>query len=935
MKSFSNNKKHGILCKAAAFIMTFLLMFTIIVPDVPVFGGSGDTAHAGSTSPVYRVLAVAAVYNNDDNIGAWYEKVTWQTIRNECWKKIITNRIQSVTSKSVQVDLTDIVHSMNANCLNVDLVETYDYIVFIANNEFRHVGDEKTYGTNDSRMKMENEIWQSSVKSVESGNDITASFMKKVEQFYDCGYPVEFMNKVTYNGSPYGIDFKNGMGSSVQGSENETNIAKLYQYVGGDNRIINGDHSADADDRIKNAKNVNITVSVSAPAVDAQGYANSGNEASKMLGYTFKINDPKAASSSRYTAQFYIDMNNDGRFDEELEGLSYMGITLASNNKKNIESNALQAGVEYRLVVNASKYTGLFNWKLCVLDNSAPKKRFNSESGSCKLHLMKGQSKEKIRVLQLTAIAIQDNNKSQYTSNNVYLPTADEIKWFKENNVTKDNLMQKVKASPGNLFNVYKGDNTKIYDLPADASAKMENMYTFYNYMSLGEGNEKGVLDYDISVDRVHVTDLDRVVKEAKGSSDWNTIYHYLTDNYDMLILGFADCYDDISSQDVCSGIEAFISEGKSVLFTHDTSSFVNNTSGVSANKRWGYNVNKYFRNILGMDRFGITLTDAQRKAQEKDYNNRGLSYIQGYTRSVLADGGAKNGNSPYLTTLISRVNKGPITTYPYEISEQQGVAQTHGQYYQLDLESDDIVVWYALAGGGNSYYSKTYNDGRDNYYIYNKGNITYSGVGHKVGLSNNEIKLFTNTMIAAYRTGDSTLSIEVTDWDASSTETTIGNKTYDYVTLPVDYIKKSTGGAYGENIVNNGKGTSAKQYRRVKFKIYDKTVAANKKVSINFYTSSSKTDTQGVSKLNYYAGSIYRMSDGKAIMKDGKLQSGQKLESGTEYYIYVPLSAFSVKQIFRGEVKAEITPSGQSNNLVITNSVFVNFNNRLQFNLG
>ena len=46
-------------------------------------------------------------------------------------------------------------------------------------------------------------------------------------------------------------------------------------------------------------------------------------------------------------------------------------------------------------------------------------------------------------------------------------------------------------------------------------------------------------------------------------------------------------------------------------------------------------------------------------------------------------------------------------------------------------------------------------------------------------------------------------------------------------------------------------------------------------------------------------------------------------------------MSAFSVKQLFRGEVKAEITPSGQSNDLVITNSVFVNFNNRLQFNLG
>ena len=76
-------------------------------------------------------------------------------------------------------------------------------------------------------------------------------------------------------------------------------------------------------------------------------------------------------------------------------------------------------------------------------------------------------------------------------------------------------------------------------------------------------------------------------------------------------------------------------------------------------------------------------------------------------------------------------------------------------------------------------------------------------------------------------------------------------------------------------------------------------------------------------------------MSDGKVIMKDGKLQNGQKLESGTEYYIYVPLSSFNTKQIFRGEIKATIKPSGQSNDLVITNSVFVNFNNRLQFNLG
>ncbi len=939
MKTLYDCKKRGKIYRLSAFILTFLMVFAGIAPASSVLGGNGLTADAGSTAASYRVLAVAAAYNEVDNISDTSTK--WNTIRDQVWKDLIKKRIQGMTSKSVSVDLTDIVSTVNANCMNVDLVETYDYIVFIANDDFKHLGDARTYGSNDAsnRMRMESEVneGKSSITSYESGNDITAALMKKVEEFYDCGYPVEFMNSVTYGGRTYGKEFKDAMGSATVGDQNETNIAKLYQYVGGNNRIINGNHSSDADNRIKNAKNVSITLTVNPPKTDSQGYANTENETSKLLKYTFKINDVKAGSNSRYTAKFYIDMNNDGRFDEELEGLSYLGVTLASNAKKNIESNALMANTEYSLTVNASKYTGLFNWKICVSDNADPEKRFNSESGSCKLHLMKGQSREKIRVLQLTAIAVQDNNISQWTSNNVYLPTADEMKWFKENNVTKDNFWDKVRALPSTstLFNVYEGDTTKIYDDSKISSAKtkVENMYTFYKYMCVGEGDKTGVLDYDIDVTRIHVTDLDSVVKNKEGKNDWNTIYRYLTNNYDMIVLGFADCYDDIKSNDICSAIEAFISEGKSVLFTHDTSSFVNNIQNVSSNRQWGYQINKYFRNILGMDRFGITLSADERKSQGKDYNN--TNAIQGYSRTVLADGGGLNGEDRYKTTGIIKVNEGPVTSYPYKIPDIQGIAETHSQYYQLDLESDDVVVWYALSkdqqsGHSRNYYDKSYKDGRDNYYIYNKGNITYSGVGHSAGLWDNEVKLFINTMIAAYRAGDSTLSIQVTDWDASTTTTQISaSKSYDYVTLPVDYITKSNNGAYGQNVVTNNQ----KQYRRVTFKIYDRTVAANKKVEINFYKASSKTD-ESQTLLDYYAGSIYRMSDGKVIMKNGSLVSGQKLESGTEYYIYVPLSAFNTKQIFRGEVKATIKPSGQSNYLVITNSVFVNFNNRLQFNL-
>ena len=71
-------------------------------------------------------------------------------------------------------------------------------------------------------------------------------------------------------------------------------------------------------------------------------------------------------------------------------------------------------------------------------------------------------------------------------------------------------------------------------------------------------------------------------------------------------------------------------------------------------------------------------------------------------------------------------------------------VAKTHSQYYQLDLEQDDIVVWYCIGQSGDSDWCHGIkNDVRNNYYIYNKGNITYSGAGHSSDMTVDErIKL-------------------------------------------------------------------------------------------------------------------------------------------------------------------------------------------------
>ena len=75
-----------------------------------------------------------------------------------------------------------------------------------------------------------------------------------------------------------------------------------------------------------------------------------------------------------------------------------------------------------------------------------------------------------------------------------------------------------------------------------------------------------------------------------------------------------------------------------------------------------------------------------------------------------------------------------------------------------MNVESDDVVCWFALSdkGNGKGWYSASPNDAANNYYIYNKGNVTYTGVGHSKlsEMTEFEKKLFINTMIAALRAG-------------------------------------------------------------------------------------------------------------------------------------------------------------------------------------
>ena len=78
----------------------------------------------------------------------------------------------------------------------------------------------------------------------------------------------------------------------------------------------------------------------------------------------------------------------------------------------------------------------------------------------------------------------------------------------------------------------------------------------------------------------------------------------------------------------------------------------------------------------------------------------------------------------------------------------------------------------------------------RNNYYIYNRGNITYTGMGHKTIQNEEEIKLFINTMVAAYRVSIIPPTLQIIegngddthkDFDAIPVDTQIGYQTSFY----------------------------------------------------------------------------------------------------------------------------------------------------------
>ncbi|MBQ2981149.1 MAG: DUF5057 domain-containing protein [Lachnospiraceae bacterium] len=373
---------------------------------------------------------------------------------------------------------------------------------------------------------------------------------------------------------------------------------------------------------------------------------------------------------------------------------------------------------------------------------------------------------------------------------------------------------------------------------------EMDTSTNFQNLMNKVEG----IVGYDIQVERIWVSDF---VNQYKGSGKKYTKGQLGTsvdklNSYDMVVLGFDDSY---GSQDINNDYGAldnlldYMDAGKAVLFTHDTVSwrstpnykagYLNGSSmkllspgsiydtkadGTHGSQtKYGdtcFNLTINFRNRVGMDKYGVTLTKEERIAQGKEipmyaegydkpsymgdelevrelqgfnnwnsyrmnycfrarssYDSDGKNYtsLRPFADGDYYNGGNGGGSVMFTTKQVVQLNEGPITMYPYNVGTTVSIAETHGQYFELDMEDEDIVVWYALDSCSSlktsDYYKKTYKDGGNNYYIYSKNNITYSGAGHQdMKDSIPELKLFVNTIVKAIAGGNSEPIVTVTN---------------------------------------------------------------------------------------------------------------------------------------------------------------------------
>lgn len=731
-----------------------------------------------------------------------------------------------------------------------------------------------------------------------AGNDITDEKLHALERVANAGTPIILANNflTTYGTSSekvvydYGHDANWNRDTSKNGYiDNCSKVYTLIDDIKDYPNVMTEEELASDDGSTVYTSQQNLLIryamlgkpiltTKTADKVSGQNYVATDGSTIKM---DFSIaNYGSVNANATFDVVLYADYNADGRFSDKTERIDANSYSVTLNGKEQdttLKTFTDSRGEEfddycyeltpnnknttsYHLEYNTGSVFGLIPVKLKITQSSNVN-RYDADI--IYFYHPNTAEKDTIRVLQLLPEkgfdqSAFDMDLTESSENGFYVKYGEKygIEKYKYQDGTWRNPYEYYKASEASCLKKTESLGREAMWKALIASYKNSKFSEYIDY-----GVDKGVSgminDYTLDIDSVFGGDYCTVVLNEPDCLE----------DYDMLVLGFQDCYDFFAyskagwpkcveenrknAKAAYEPIHMFIESGKSVLFTHDSTSFFGKPGGSFSSTSWAVYTNEYMVPDVGMERYGVysylvdragidNLTKGGKtsykvsnyasltKLKEEggltkssytsgelydmvvDYANQNsldvaykpnseknvlVSQIHGLSDSVLRD------EQYDRTTTAEMINEGQILVYPYnllsELKEgyerwnsktknydykQAGtmtIASTHCQYFQLDMNADedydgesDTTVWFTLSG---KKYDLTYREARNNYYVYTRGNITYSGVGHTNinPLDNSskylpEIKLYVNTLIASYKGGTSKPTITIKQSDSS-----------------------------------------------------------------------------------------------------------------------------------------------------------------------
>ena len=290
---------------------------------------------------------------------------------------------------------------------------------------------------------------------------------------------------------------------------------------------------------------------------------------------------------------------------------------------------------------------------------------------------------------------------------------------------------------------------------------------------------------YDIQITTMdQSTYLNQCAVLETGLECYENIFH--KNKYDIVLVGFEENYldkckdvedsDSVKGSDVVDksieALEWFIKSGKSVMFTYDAMSWEHNEYTGEEDNYWSYRLNQLALKYAAAEGLADRYLDIVAKTDE-NYPYRSVHY---------------SGKIQSSTNYISQVNKGQITSYPYDLNILDGnvlgtwafnylfdypmitlakkeVETTYAPHYRIDLENPDLNVWFALASkdsdsalftdeNSETFHDAVPNDTCSDYYMYSVENVVYSGMRGTSDMTTYEAKLFVNALVAMYNLG-------------------------------------------------------------------------------------------------------------------------------------------------------------------------------------